>query len=59
MTSESDAMLIAILVIVSVMFLFQIEMYRNLLSLAHYYAQDSPLPPELRFSASFLGATKS
>lgn len=55
MSDESDAILIAVLVIVCVIFIFQIEMYRNILALATYYTQDSPLPPELRFSASFLG----
>jgi hypothetical protein len=54
MSEESDAILISVLVIVCVILIFQVEIYRNILSLVTYYVQESPLPPELRFSSSFL-----
>ena len=50
-----EALLIAVLVLVSIMFLFQIELYRNLLAVLAYYRVDASPPVHLRFSGSFLG----
>jgi hypothetical protein len=55
----TEALVIAILVIVCVILLILVEVYRNILSITTYYFQESPLPPELRFSSSFLAPSNS
>lgn len=59
MGDVSEPILIAILVIVSLVFLFLIEIYRNMLSILMYYAPEAAPPMELRFSQSFLNAPQS
>jgi len=54
MSDQTEALIIAVLVIVCLMLLFQVEIYRNILALVGHYVQESPLPPELRFSSTFL-----
>lgn len=50
-----DTMIICILVFVVLIFLFQIELYRNMLELVSYYAPEAIPPLELRVSRnSFL-----
>jgi len=59
MTDVSNSLNIAILVIVVLVFLFQIELYRNLLSILTFYSPEAAPPAELRFSGSFLSRTKN
>ena len=59
MGDVSVPILIAVLVIVSLLFLFQIELYRNMLAILMYYSPEAAPPIELRFSQSFLNAPKS
>ena len=54
MATDEMTLIIVILVIVCLSFLFQIELYRNILAIVAYYSPESPPPPELRFSTSFL-----
>ena len=50
-----DALVIAILVVVCVILLFQAELYRNILNILVFYSHDAPPPEELSFT-SFLAA---
>jgi len=59
MADVNDAMVIAILVIVILILLFQVELYRNLLNLLSFYSPEAAPPAELRFSPSFLSAPKT
>lgn len=59
MTDVSNSLNIVILVVVVLVFLFQIELYRNLLSILTYYSPEAAPPAELRFSGSFLSRKKS
>lgn len=54
MVVVSDALIIATLVMVGLVFLFQIELYRNMLALLNYNSPEAAPPLELRFSQSFL-----
>lgn len=54
MSDVSEPIIIAILVIVALIFLFQIELYRNMLALLVYNSPEAAPPLELRFSQSFL-----
>lgn len=53
MGEMDETLLIAVLVIVCIMLLFQFELYRNILNILVYYSPDAPPPSELRFSTSF------
>lgn len=57
MSDVSEPVVIAILVIVGLIFLFQIELYRNMLALMAYNTPEAAPPLELRFSQSFLNTT--
>ncbi len=48
-----DAILIAILVIVCLILLFQVELYRNVLGILVYYSPEAPPPNELLFNSFF------
>lgn len=54
MTDVSEPIVIAVLVIVALIFLFQIELYRNMLALLAYNSPEAAPPLELRFSQSFI-----
>jgi len=54
MSDTSESLIIAVLIIVALMFLLQIELYRNMLSVINYYAPEAAPPMELRFSQTFL-----
>lgn len=56
MGDVSQPIVIAVLVLVTLIFLFQIEMYRNMLALLAYNTPEAAPPLELRFSQSFLKA---
>lgn len=56
MAQVDESILIAVLVIVCLIFLFQFELYRNLLAVMNYYSPEPAPPMELRFSQSFLPA---
>lgn len=58
MGEVSEAIVIAILVIVTLIFIFQIELYRNMLMIIMYNSPEAAPPLELRFSQSFLKAKK-
>ena len=59
MGDVSEPILIAVLVIVALIFLFQIELYRNMLAILMFYSPEAAPPMELRFSQSFLSAPTS
>jgi len=55
LTEAQDTMLICVLVFVVLIFIFQIELYRQLLTVTSYYAPEAIPPLELRVSRnSFL-----
>jgi len=56
MSDVDQGILIAVLVVVCVIFIFQIELYRNILAIMVYYSPDAPPPAELRLSSSFLSS---
>jgi len=56
MSDVDQGILIAVLVIVCLIFIFQIELYRNILAIMVYYSPDAPPPAELRLSSSFLSS---
>lgn len=49
-----EAMIIAILVIVALIFVFQFEMYRNMLAIVAFHTPEAAPPMNLRWSNSFL-----
>ena len=58
MSDVSEAIVIAILVIVCLIFIFQIELYRNMLMIIMYNSPEAAPPLELRFSQSFTKTNK-
>lgn len=54
MSDVSEAIVIAILVIVCLIFMFQVELYRNMLMVIMYNSPEAAPPLELRFSNSFV-----
>ncbi len=55
---NDEVFMIAILVLVVLIFLLQIEQYRTMLKLASYYNPDSAPPSEMRWSSSFFQKSK-
>lgn len=49
-----ENLVIAILVLVGLLFLFQIEIYRNVLIVTTNYMPETPPPQQLRLPTSFL-----
>lgn len=54
MSDVDQGLLIAVLVVVCILLLFQLELYRNILAIMVYYSPEAPPPSELRTSTSFL-----
>jgi hypothetical protein len=54
MSDLSESILIAVLVIVILMFLLQIELYRNMLAIVAYNSNEAAPPLDLRFTKSFI-----
>lgn len=54
---DNEAITIAILVIVCVILLFQVELYRNILNIMSFHSPEAPPPRSLLYSG-FLSTNK-